>query len=657
MSLLSIGVTGLNVSQTYLTITGNNIANANNPAYTRQRAELATIPEQYVGVGYIGNGAGVESITRVADEFLVKQIALDTSAFNSLDVFATNMNQIDRLLADGLSGLSPGIDGFFSAIETGAQDPTSIPARQLVLSNAEGLVERFNTLYQRVAQQNLAVNDQLSSLTAQVTALAEAIANLNADIEEQVARGNGAVPNNSLDDRDELIRRLSELVSVQVVEQDSGSVNVFIGRGQNLVVGNTSNALGIEASTRNPGTFEITFTGPGGVPQQVTDFLSGGKVGGLLEFRSDIIDQSFNALGRLAIGMTATINEQNQRGVDLEGNLGGLIFQDISNTPQVIGDRNNDTVTPTVATAVISDIDQLTTSDYVVLFDTATDYTILRTEDNVSVTGTVGAFPATVSIDGVDITFSGGAADAGDIFYVRPTRNGANNIDMQISRPQELAFASAILTNADIGNVGTGEISPGEVINVLDSTGAPLSEFATAGQLSPPVLIRFTSTTAYDILDSSTGAAISTGNSFVPGIVNTVSFGTPAAYQVEINGSPAAGDEFTIDYNATGIGDNRNAVEIGALRISNELDSGSLSFEDAYGRLVESIGARTAQVRISRDASESLLIQTQANRDALSGVSLEEEAANLIQFEQSYSANAQVINVARQLFDTLLAIF
>lgn len=657
MSLLSVGVTGLSVSQTYLTVTGNNIANANNPAYSRQRAELATVPEQFVGVGYLGNGASVENIARVADQFLVKQIALDTSTFNSLDVFSTNMDQIDRLLADGLSGLSPGIDGFFAAIETAAQDPTSVPARQLVLSNGEGLVERFNTLYERVAQQNLAVNDQLNSLTAQVTALAEAIANLNADIEEQIARSNGAIPNNSLDQRDELIRRLSELVSVQVIEQDSGSVNVFIGRGQNLVVGSTSNELGIEASTRNPGTFEITFTGTNGVPQQVTDFVSGGKVGGLLEFRSEIIDQSFNALGRLALGITAAVNEQSQRGVDLEGNLGGLIFQDISNTPQVIADRNNDTVTPTVATAVVSDIDQLTTSDYVVIFDTATDYTILRSEDNTSITGTVGAFPDTVSIDGVDITFSGGAADAGDTYYVRPTRNGANNINMEIRRPQELALASAILTNADIGNIGTGEISLGEVINVRDSTGTLLSEFATPGQLSPPILIRFTSATAYDILDSGTGATVSTGNSFIPGIVNTVSFGTPAAYQVEINGAPQTGDEFTINYNATGIGDNRNAVAIGALRISNELDSGSLSFEDAYGRLVESIGARTAQVQTSRDASESLLIQTQANRDAISGVSLEEEAANLIQFEQSYSANAQVVNVARQLFDTLLAIF
>ncbi len=656
MSLLSIGVSGLNVSQTILKVTGNNIANANNPAYSRQRAEIGTVPEQFVGAGFLGAGASIQNITRVVNQFLVNQIMLDTSAYNSLEVFATNIEKIDSLLADNTSGLGPGINGFFSAIETGAQDPTSVPARQLVLSNTDGLVERFHTLYERISQQNLAVNDQLNAVTNQITALAQGIANLNADIEQQLAQGNGSVPNNSLDSREELIRRLSELVSVQVTYQDSGSANIFVGNGQDLVVGSVSNTVSVAASSRNPGSYEITFTGQSGVTREITDFVSGGKVGGLLDFRDNVIDLGFNSMGRIAIGMATAINEQNQKGVDLEGNLGGLIFNDISSSPTVIGSSNNDTATPTTVTAAITDIDQLTVSDYVMVFTSPTAYQIIRESDNNVTSGTLGALPATVTVDGVDITVSGGP-DTGDRFFIKPTRTGANDISVAIRRSQELAFSSAITTGSDIGNIGSGVISSGEVIDVFDSTGAYLPEFATPGQLSPPILLQFTSPTAYDVINSSTGATISTGNAFIPGITNTITFGTPTAYQVDIDGRPEAGDEFTIGYNATGIGDNLNATALGGLRFSSELDSGSLNFEDAYGRLVERMGARTAQAQISRDASESLLLQTQTNRDELSAVSMEEEAANLIKFEQSYNASAQVINVARQLFDTLLGVF
>ncbi|MGK0500307.1 MAG: flagellar hook-associated protein 1 FlgK [Oceanicoccus sp.] len=656
MSLLSIGVSGLDVSQTLLKVTGNNIVNANNPAYSRQRADLGTIPEQFVGVGYLGSGATVQDIDRVVDQFLINQIYLDSSAYNNLNSFTRNIEQIDSLLAGEASGLGPGINGFFSAIETAAQDPTSMPARQLVLSNSEGLVERFNTLYDRVLQQNLAVNDQLSALTDQITSLAEGIANLNADISEQLARGVGSQPNSSLDDRDELIRKLSELISVQVTEDNSGMANVFIGSGQNLVVGTRANTIGVEASTRDPGDVEITFTSMGGVTQAITDFMTGGKVGGLLDFRHEVIDLGLNSMGRIAISLATTINEQNQKGVDLEGNLGGLIFKDISSVPQVIPNSANDVATPTTVIATISDISQLTTSDYALSFSSATDYSIFRESDGSVITGTLGALPETVTIDGLDITISG-APDDGDRFSIRPTRFGANTIAVDIRRSQELAFASPILTNADIGNTGTGIIFPGEVVDVFNGSGAYVAEFATPGQLSPPILLRFSSATNYDVINSATGVTIAAANAFIPGIVNTITFGSPTAYQIEIDGAPDAGDEFTIDYNGTGISDNRNAVALGALRISGELEGGSLNFEDAYGRLLEQIGARTAQVQISRDAAESLLAQTQSNRDSVSGVSMEEEAANLIQFEQAYNASAQVINVARQIFDTLLSVF
>ena len=670
MGLLDIGVSGLQTSQAALRVTGNNISNADVQGYSRQRAEVATRNETFTGAGFLGNGASVTSIDRIVDQFIVGQVVRDTSAYNELEIFSNNINQIDSLLANADSGLGPGINELFGAIEVGAQDPTSIPARQLVLSNAEGLVERFRTLHDRIVQQNSSINEQLNALTDEINALADGIAKLNVAIQEESARGSGVSPNQLLDEQEELLRQLSELVNIQTSREPSGRVNVFVGNGQTLVIGAVSNTLGTQASGREPGTSEIVYVGENSSSQQITDLISGGQIGGLLDFRDSVIDLTLNSLGRIAIGLGEAINSQNQKGVDIEGNLGGLIFSDINSAAlaesRVIPDTNNNgSVGTGDIAATISDINQLTTSDYVLSFSGAgaLDYQVLRTEDNTVFTGTLAGFGNTISVDGVDIDINAGAPSAGDIFYIRPTRSGADDIQLDISRPQELAYAAPIVTGTSVGNIGTGEITPGEVINVVDNSGSILPEFATPGRLSPPIEIRFGSTvdangnsTRYDVINSATGATISTNNFFTPGDSNEITIGSPGAYRFEIAGAPRPGDTFSVGYN-TGISDSRNALALGQLRINGELDTGSLNFENAYGRLVERIGARTAQTTISRDAAESLLIQTQATRDSVSGVNLDEEAANLIKFEQTYNAAAQIINVARQLFDTLLSIF
>ena len=337
MSLLGIGISGLNISQTSLQVTGNNIANADIPSYSRQRAEITTLPEQLQGGSYLGSGSIVESISRVVDDFLIAQIRLDTASFQSLDVFATNIGQVDSLLADDFSGLGPAIANFFSAIEASAQDPTSEPARQVVVSEADGLAQRINTLTSRVMQQVGAVNDQLSSLAIQVTTLAEGIAELNQAIENQVGQGSGAQPNQLLDQREELLRQLSELVSVTTV-QNGNALNVFIGNGQPLVVGGSASSMTTVPSTRESGNVEIAFIGQNGIPQQITDFISGGKIGGLLDFRDEVIPDVLNSLGRIAIGLADSLNRQNALGIDLDGNLGGDIFLDV-NSGSIPGQR------------------------------------------------------------------------------------------------------------------------------------------------------------------------------------------------------------------------------------------------------------------------------------------------------------------------------
>lgn len=671
-NLIQIGVSGLLSSQTSLTVTGNNISNANIPSYTRQRVELSTRPEQFTGAGYVGAGSQVSGITRQVEQFILTQIRMDTASYSALNGYANNIGQLDSLLADELSALSPGIESLFASLQTGAEDPTSVPARQLVIADLQSLSQRFGTLYDRLEQQAGAINDQLITLTQQITALGEGIAELNRAITQSPGTGIGQQPNRLLDERDELIRQLSEIVAVRTTNEASGAISVFIGSGQGLVVGSIANAVEARPSVEDPTQVDIFFKG-GSSNLKITGLLTGGEVGGLLDFRTETLNPAFNALGRIALAMAGELNAQQRRGLDLEGQFGRNLFTDINDpavaAQRVIADSSNALPDNRVARVVIDDLNQLTTSDYTLLLTDPTsngllDYQMIRRSDNTVVAS--GEFPGAglplqiSGIDGFTVDLQSGSFQAGDRFTLRPTRYAARDIEAVVQRPQELAYAAPLRTDTSLGNRGSGSISAGEVLSVYASNGALLPEFTAPGQLTQPILIRFTDATTYSIFDNSDPAApalISAGNGFTPGQSNTVVFGSPPAYQVELKGQPQTGDEFTIGSNTNGVADNRNALALAGLRLSGALEGGSLNFEDAYGRLVEGIGSRTAQVKISRDSAESLMNQSQATRDSLSGVNLDEEAAKLIQFEQAYNAAAQVISIARQLFNALLAAF
>lgn len=677
MGLLNIGISGLQVSQTQLQITGNNIANADQPEYSRQRAEVATRIEQLQGPGYIGSGSYVNDIARVVDEFVIAQLRADSSQYSSLQTYTRNIEAIDSLLADDLGGLGPAIGDFFAALEASAQDPTSEPARQVVLSQAESLAQRFITLDQRIRDQNQSINEQLASQTKQITTLADGIADLNKAITEAIGRGAGAQPNQLLDERDQLLLELSQLVSVQAIDQSNGAVNVFIGNGQPLVVGNTAGTLETRASDDRPGDEDIVFIGFNNAPQDVTSLVSGGSLGGLLQFQQEVVSETLNSMGRLAIAISNTLNRQNQIGIDLEGNLGSNIFSDINTGQQIFERISPDADNPNSSTQVLSvsinNVATLTTSDYQLrVYDAGNggneDYQLIRSSDGAVVSsgeftnpGGVGDTITTGQGFSIDIDGASAALQFGDNFIVQPTRNGASNIELEMTRVQELAYGLPIVSDADIGNTGTGAISSGEVIEILDGAGEP---FENPGSLQPPILIRFTSATDYQVFDNSDPASLGAplfSGTIIPGQENEIFPNIPGpqytGYQVSISGAPAAGDEFTVNYNSNGSSDNRNALAMGQLRQTDILDGGQTNFENGYGSLVEKLGTRTAQFQTSASASLALVEQSQASRDSLSGVNLDEEATNLIKFEQAYNASAQIIAVARSIFDTLIATF
>ncbi|MFI8743996.1 flagellar hook-associated protein FlgK [Pseudomonas sp. NPDC077186] len=666
--LLSIGLSGLAASKTQLSVTGHNITNINTPGYTRQDAVQATRIPQFSGAGYIGSGTSLVDIRRSYSEFLTSQLRSSTALASDVAAYKSQIDQLDSLLAGSTTGITPSLQSFFAALQTAAEDPANIPARQLVLSEAEGLSRRFNTVYERLNEQNNFLNKQMVAVSDQVNRLATSVASLNNAI--AVAAANGQQPNDLLDARDEAVRQLSTYVGVTVVPQDDSSYNLFIGSGQPLVVGATASRLEVGPGQGDPTRFEVQFVS-GNSRQTITTQLSGGELGGLIRYRQEVLDSTFNSLGRLALAVSDQVNSQLGQGLDLKGQVGSALFGDF-NDPALAALRvrvfssNSSNAQPLLN---IGDTSLLTASDYRLEFD-GTNYTARRLSDNAMMSVTENP-PGTLSFSdgngrdqGFTIDVGTPAPAAGDIFLLQPTRRGAGDIAVVLDQPDQLAFAAPVRAESNLQNRGTGAISQPDlqsVLNLGSLTGAlpvTLTYDEAAGDFSVPAGATLTRINA----DGTPAAPAS----FQSGQTNSyeLQLADGSTLRLTLSGRPQEGDTFAVAFNANGVSDNRNALKLADLQSKATIGvdpaapgSTGVSFSDGYGDLVERVGTLTAQARLDGEATTAILKQATDNRDSLSGVNLDEEAANLIKFEQYYNASAQIIQVARSLFDTLISSF
>lgn len=672
VDLLNIGTSGLLSNQVGITTTGHNIANANVEGYSRQQVLFESQVPQRGAAGFLGSGVITQEVRRISDQFVVNQLRKDIENFSGHDAFVGFATQLESLIANEQAGLSAGLQSLFSAIQVAGEDPASLTARQQVLSESENLATRFNTLYDQILSQSIAVNQQVTLATDQINGLGKSIADLNQKIAVAGGQAGGAAPNDLLDKRDIALNELSKLVSVSTSVQDGNQVNVFVGKGQPLVLGSQSSVLTISNSATRPGEKDVFIAGI-----NVSDDLKGGSLGAMLRVRGDILNPALNTMGQIALGISAELNATQERGVDLFGQPGQPLFADINSEDARLGralvDANNNDESNGILGITVRDVSRVSTDDYILSFDgpSSDSYALSRASDGVVVSsGTFAGSPSTVSTpEGFDITLESGNFSLGDRVRIEPTRNGARDFQVVLARPEGLAFAQAVRTGAAVHNTGSGDVSQGEVIAVRTPDGsALLPDFSTPGELAPPLLIRFDTPETYRILDNSDPnnpvdlVPAQTGLNFVPGASNSLLPTDPTdpgfrGYTVNINGEPQTGDEFTIEFNSGGVGDSRNALAMADVQSMPVLNGGINSFSDVYNGLVQNVAAQVSQSRVSRDASETLMNQTLNARDSVSGVNLDEEAARLIQLEQAYNASAQVIQVAREIFDTLLSAF
>ena len=633
--LLNNAVSGLMAFQRALSTTSHNIANVNTPGYSRQTAEFVSNPPSFFGGNYFGNGVSIASVTRAYDQFLTSEVRDSTSIFTRSQKFSELSGYIDDVLADPQGGISPILHDFFESVQDVADDPASSTARYALINTADTLAARFQSFDQRFEELTRNTGADIRSTVDEINALVGQIRDVNVTLNDFAPSAASTQQSaDLLDKRDALLAELAQKVDITVIDEGENNLSIFIGNGQTMLNGATAFTLSAQPDNGDPGRDVISYNGLISV-FDISSNLNGGELGGLLDFRNNVLEPTRNALGRTAIGLAETFNAQMREGMDLNGNLGQDFFSYAG--PQSIAFSSN-LGTPTVST-VVSDVTALTIDNYELEFDGAN--WSLTSDSGSSATVANGA-PATLVFEGLTLTIDGATAVAGDRFTIKPTLAGSGGLQVLTSDPSEIAAAAPIRSSASLNNLGSLDISAGIV---TDATDPNLLNTATLTFDNPPTTLRADADVVVGGVSYLAGAAIPFSNNMLV---------DANGWQVSLNGAPQAGDVFTVESNVGGSGDNRNALILGNLQNLGVFDGGIATYQEDYGTLVGFVGSQTLAANLERDAQESLLIQAIDRLSAKASVNLDEEAADLVRYQQAYEATARLISTAQTIFETLL---
>ncbi len=673
-SILNIGVLALNANQSALQTVSNNIANVNTPGYSRQQVVLQNIQGQFTGSGYFGKGVDVLTVTRSYNDYLTRQAASSQAIATADSTRLDKLNQLENYFKGGSNGLGASVSDMLNAFSDIVNAPTDLTARSVALTRADEMATRFNQMNLQLEQLRIGTTEELKTDASAINDLAAQIAKANQDITR--AQGSGQTPNDLLDQRDQLIRELNKYIQTTSIPADDGSVGIFIGGSQALVLGTTASPVSIvidQYSDLSKSKLAITIAGTTRTLDE--SLLGGGEVGGLLRFQNKDLLEARNLLGRMALAIGTRMNEQQALGLDLNGNPGSPLFN-LAALPNGLASNKN-TGTATLALSIQTaptGTNSFVATDYELVYATATTGTITRLSDGTQVAFDFGATNP-VQIDGLNITPGGGAAAIGDHFLLKPFNNAASSIATAFASPRGLAMASPITAIAGTANAGTVTFDNLLVNSVPATLPAPAVtlRFIGTGQYirsddtgyaalvatldGPPPLA--TSSPAY----AAAIAAHPAGQkyTYVPGqavgaTARTTNLpfnpATEWGWSLTLKGVPAANDTYTVDANPYPQLNADNAQAMLDLRDVAMFDGGPLT--DGYASAIALIGTRIQSAQSASKVSTDIAANLEKERTSVSGVNLDEEAARLIQFQQAYQASGKMMQVAQTIFDTLI---
>lgn len=625
MSLLTTGTSALLAFQRTLDTISHNVANANTPGYSRQHVDLAAAPGVPSGFGNIGIGVKTSGITRSADSFQLARGLNSTSELGRLDAIADLAARVSSSLTDAGTGLAQPWASFFDTAQVVASQPSSTAARQALLGNAGSLVSNFHMLDAQLTGLDSEINSKLTSIVTVANGISANIANLNLQIVRERAQAGGQEPNDLMDQRELLVSQLGSLIGATTLMQDDGAMNVFLPGGQAVVVGSVvQNFTTLPDSYRPGGRLELGLQ-TGGTQIRLSQSVFGGQVGGFVEFRNTILDPAAAQLGRIAINLVDSFNTQHQQGMDQYGNLGGDFFSPLP--PITLGNLSN-TGSATLAPTLV-DPANFDGNDVVLSYNGASwAASSPSTGAPVAMSG-LGTPASPLRVGGVDVVVSGAAA-SGDRFLLQAASGAASRMQVAITDPAKVAAAKPIVAASALSNLGLAQVAGISVDNVSDPA------------LLTPAAIVFTTATTYTL------------NGGPPLVYNAATGIAGPGWTLTLTGAPLAGDRFDVRTRGAGSSDNSNALVLAKLGDQKILSNGSLSLHGAVGQLAVQAGFAASQSESTRTAQQALNKQITSERQATSGVNLDEEAANLVRFQQAYQAAAHIISISDSLFQSIL---
>ena len=644
-ALLTIGVKAMQANYAALQTTGHNIANANVDGYSRQSVTLTTAPGQFTGSGYLGRGVDVSSVVRAHDEFLTREAA-SARSLSAMD--AARLEQLRRLetvFAGGEAGLGHAAGQFLNAFVDLSSRPSDPSARQVVLGRAADLAARFAGAGSAFDQMQAGVGAELRAAVARVNDLARGIAEANQRIAAQ--RGLGQPANDLFDERERLISQLSDYVQVSRVDAGDGTLSLFVGGGQRLVLGVEADAFSVEADPADPSRFALALT-EGTLKRTIDEgSLGGGSIAGVLRFQNRDLVDGRNLLGRMAAAIGAAVNEQQARGLTLQPPLGTISGSALFaiGAPQAqahaINARGPGGVPLGSVALTITDPKALAASDYELRQDTSVpgNWLVTRLTDGAQVSIANGGV-----VDGVQIAVTG--AQPGDRFLLQPVGRAAAGFSRLLDDPRDLAAAAPLVARQSPANTGTASVA------ALTVNTAPLP---TPGATASVTFTNNTGSYAWELRNGG-GTLLASGT-------GTWQAGQPIptppvdinGFSLTLAGVPRTGDVLTVEPTpaAAVASNNGNALQMLGLRDAALV--GGRSIAEGYGQAMADIGVRVQGARSAADISSAVAAQAEQSRASQAGVNLDEEAARLIQFQQSYQAAAKVLQVAQSVLETLLS--
>ncbi len=651
VNLYQTGVSGLLAAQQQLATTGHNIANVNTEGYTRQRAEQNASPGLSNGSNYIGSGTYVQDITRLYDQFSYKEQLLNQSNLGTANELNGSLNQLNDVMSFSGEAIMNSVGQFYQAVNGVADNPSDSGLRSIVLNQAETLASNFQSLSQNFDEIEKSINGEIAQVANKISEISVEIAKINEAISQAKGLTQAGQPNDLLDKRDQLVTELGQYTKVNTVEDANGVMTVMIGQGTTLVAGITPLTISVKAGDPDPLQTELRLTGSNS-SVGIDGAALGGSLGGAFEFRDEHLTDLRSEINRLAMAISSTLNDSQANGLDLNGQQGADIFTDI-NTTQLQQGR---VLTPStnggdlLAQVNITDVSVLPTDEFEVSYD-GTDYIMTNMTTNASTNlGAPGSGTYTTAF-GFEFIETSGTPNSGDSFVVRPTENSAALMEATLTDGAAIAASSAVEITPSDNNISAGQIA---IVDMFDPINAQVAMPIRIDVLEDPV-----GTFNYTITDNL--GATSAPIAYTPPsqTIDLPALPATASFQIEISGTPSgsapnAPEQFFIG-DAFGLGNSSNIVAMAKTQEQGVTNGGTETFSQSLATSTAVVGSKASSAKFVAETAEALFTQAFNRNQEASGVNLDEEAANLLKFQQAYQAASQIISTANTIFDTILS--